>query len=87
MIKTGYKIVFLVAIASVAAYLSLTTSAVLGLSLLAISPLLLCLITCGIAGGVISGATWFSRSKTKKELLDGNREKKIRGMLLDGEDS
>ncbi len=64
-----------VAIASFAAYLSFAINAVAGLSLLAISPLLFCLITCGIMGGVIGGATWFSRSKTKQHNSMGAEKK------------
>jgi hypothetical protein len=67
-----------VAIASLAAYLSLTVNVVAGLSLLAVSPLLLCLGTCGIMGGVIGGAAWFSRSKTKQHDSMGT-DKKSKG--------
>lgn len=76
--KTGYKITILVAIASSAAYVSLTISPVVGLSLLAVSPLLLCLGTCGVMGGVIGGAAWFSRSKTKQHDTMGP-DKKSKG--------
>lgn len=75
IVKTGYKITILVAIASLAAYVSLVISPVVGFSLLAVSPILLCLTTCGIAGGVIGGATWFSRSKTKQHDTMGTDKK------------
>ncbi|MDE1814813.1 MAG: hypothetical protein KGH87_08080 [Thaumarchaeota archaeon] len=73
--KTRNKIILLVAIASLAAYVSLAISPVVGLSLLAVSPLLLCLTTCGIAGGVIGGAAWFNRSKTKQHDSMGTGKK------------
>ncbi len=76
MMKTRNRIILLVAITSSAAYISLTTNAMAGLSLLAISPLLLCLTTCGIAGGAIGGATWFSRSKTKQhDSMEADKRK------------
>lgn len=73
--KTGYKIIFLVVTASLAAYLALTINVVAGLSLLAISPILFCLATCGVIGGIIGGATWFSRSKTKQHNSIGADKK------------
>ena len=76
--KTRNKIILLVAITSLAAYLSLTISPVVGFSLLAVSPLLLCLATC-VVGGVIGGATWFSRSKTKQRDLMGTDKRKSEG--------
>jgi hypothetical protein len=85
MEKTGKKskskyiaIGAVIAIASLAAYLSLTINAVAGLSLLAISPFLFCLITCGIMGGVIGGAAWFSHFKTKQHDSMGT-DKKSKG--------
>lgn len=78
-VKTRYKIILLVAIALSAAYISLTINVVAGLSLLAISPLLLCLATCGIMGGVIGGATWFSRSKTKQRGTMVTEKRKSEG--------
>ncbi|HEU5221658.1 MAG TPA: hypothetical protein VFU58_06320 [Candidatus Nitrosotalea sp.] len=68
----------IVVILSLAAYLSLAVSTVAGLSLLAVSPLLLCLGACGIMGGVIGGAAWFSRSKTKQYDSIGT-DKKYKG--------
>ena len=68
-----------VTIASSVAYISLTINMAAGLALLAVSPLLFCLATCGVMGGVICCATWFSRSKTKQHDSMGTDKRKSEG--------